>query len=115
MSRKYEEHQTTFDGVTVQVDQEAYVPTLGSHFAGYREMVEDGSKVLPTVRRVHVMSTHAGGEIRSYVLDDANVLRLAGPAYTGRWTEMDDEVARAVGAASVHPYTLTPESGGSVS
>lgn len=53
------------------------------------------------LRLVHVISRSAGGEIRSYVLDESNVLHLGRPAYTSDWPEMDAAVAQRVSATRV--------------
>ena len=50
-------------------------------------------------RRIHVISTYAGGEIRSYELTSDGRLLLAYPCYTGLWLEMDAEVTRITGQA----------------
>lgn len=55
--------------------------------------------------RIHVMSTHAGGEIRSYILRDGEAWPDQ-PCYTGVWPEMDVAVAEALGARVV-PYTVS--------
>lgn len=107
MPAKYDTYTTNFLGITVQVDHEAGQPDRGAHFAGLVAFLGGPGDIPGQVRRVHVMSTHAGGEIRSYVLDESRQLRLAGPCYTGEWSEMDAEVARVLGAA-VHPYTISP-------
>ena len=102
---------TAFEGITVQLDQAAEQPGRGAHFAGRREFMGGPGHIPGLVQRVHVMSSHAFGEIRSYVLDEARCLRLAGPCYGGEWAEMDNEVARVL-AATLHPYKLT--AGGSI-
>jgi len=56
-------------------------------------------------RLVHVMSSAASGEIRSYVWSRGR-LYLRSPCYTGRWADMDAEVARVLGA-EVAPYTVS--------
>ncbi len=111
MSTKTVTFVTAFDGVTVQLDQVAFQPGRGAHFAGAREFMGGPDRIPGLVQRVHVMSSHAGGEIRSYVLDEARCLRLAGPDHRGEWTEMDNEVALVL-AATVRPYKLT--AGGSI-
>jgi hypothetical protein len=102
---------TAFEGITVQLDQAAEQPGRGAHFAGLREFMGGPDHIPGLVQRVHVMSSHAFGEIRSYVLDEARCLRLAGPCHGGEWAEMDSEVASVL-AASLHPYKLT--AGGSI-
>ena len=102
---------TAFESITVQLDQAAEQPGRGAHFAGVREFMGGPGHIPGLVQRVHVMSSHAFGEIRSYVLDEARCLRLAGPCYGGEWAEMDNEVARVL-AATLHPYKLT--AGGSI-
>ncbi|MBL8970313.1 MAG: hypothetical protein JNK56_07025 [Myxococcales bacterium] len=49
-------------------------------------------------RRIHVISTFAFGEIRSYELAEGGRLLLAYPCHTGLWPEMDAEVARLAAA-----------------
>jgi hypothetical protein len=98
---------TDIEGITVRLDQTQESPSRGAHFAGQVEFMGHAGKIPGLLQRVHVMSSGAGAEIRSYVLDEARVLRLAGPCYTGEWTEMDAEVARVL-AATVHPYTISP-------
>lgn len=49
-------------------------------------------------RRIHVISTFAFGEIRSYELAEDGRLLLAYPCHTGPWPEMDAEVARLAAA-----------------
>lgn len=63
-------------------------------------------------RLVNVISTHAKGEIRGYVLSDG-VLHLRPPSYTGRWEAMDHAVGRTLarflgldGLVPVAPYTV---------
>lgn len=107
MSTKTVTFVTAFEGITVQLDQ----PGRGAHFAGLREFMGGPDHIPGLVQRVHVMSSHAFGEIRSYVLDEARCLRLAGPCHGGEWAEMDSEVARVL-AATLHPYKLT--AGGSI-
>jgi hypothetical protein len=106
MTAKYDTFTTNFPGVTVQLDRDVDQPGRGAHFAGLVAFLGGPATLPGKVRRVHVMSAHAFGEIRSYVLDEANELRLAGPCYTGEWTEMDAEIARVLGA-TVHPYTIS--------
>lgn len=50
-------------------------------------------------RRLHVMSEHAGGEIRGYELEADGTLLLAYPCSTGLWPEMDAEIKRVAHAA----------------
>lgn len=102
---------TNIDGITVQLDRAQEQPGRGAHFAGQREFMGGPGHIPGLIQRVHVMSSHAFGEIRSYVLDEARTLRLAGPCYSGVWEEMDAEVARVL-AATLHPYTISL--GGSV-
>lgn len=91
-------------GLHVEVDRP--VPYDGrAGFLGCRSTPLD----TPT-QRVHVMSWRRGGEIRSYVLVDTE-LRLMWPCYSGRWVEMDEAVARRLGA-TVPPYRV--EAGGRV-
>ena len=111
MSTKTVTFATAFEGITVQLDQTAEQPGRGAHFAGLREFMGGPGHIPGLVQRVHVMSSHAFGEIRSYVLDEARCLRLAGPCHGGEWAEMDNEVARVL-AATLHPYKLT--AGGSI-
>ena len=95
---------TAIQGITVEVDPPR-APDTGAHFAGLLEFLGGPDHVPGKVSRVHVMSAHAGGEIRSYELDGESQLRLAGPCHGGRWPEMDAEVARVLGA-SVYPYEI---------
>lgn len=95
---------TQFDGVTVQLDRPHEV-NRGAHFAGIQAFLGRPGQIPGKVRRVHVMSAHRFGEIRSYVLDDGKALRLAGPCYTGEWAEMDVEVARVLDA-TIYPYSV---------
>lgn len=73
------------------------VDALASRDCGYvgRTIKDD------KVRVVHVLSKHAGGEIRGYVITDDGVLRLRLPCYTGAWPALDEAVRSRVGAASV--------------
>lgn len=57
-------------------------------------------------RLVHVISPHAFGEIRGYVLDECGTLHLRHTGGTGEWTELDDAVCAALGA-TMEPYALT--------
>ena len=105
---RYTTHETSIHGITVDVDVEPQPVMDGgwhANFVGCRAMV--GEKV----RGVHVMSRHAGGEIRGYVLDADGGLRLRGPCYTGRWESMDEEVAAILGARVV-PYVVFSGGGG---
>lgn len=104
-------YSTSFGGITVELDHVWLGLSAGSHFAGLAEFRGGPDHVPGKTRRVHVMSSHAKGEIRSYVIDEDKVLRLAGPEHGGEWHEMDTGVARVLGA-TVHPYTIT--AGGSV-
>lgn len=88
-----------WEGVYVEVDAAKPTTTWTAQFQGERQY--------PTGTRaafVHVMSRHAGGEIRGYVLIDGK-LHLRHPCYTGRWPEMDEAVEAAIGA-SVQPYCV---------
>lgn len=49
------------------------------------------------VRFVHVMSPHAGGEVRGYTLH-GGVLWLRAPCYQGAWPEVDAIVGAMLGA-----------------
>ena len=101
-------HQTAIHGISIELDtehREVMADGWHWHFAGVWSLA--GTKV----RGVRVMSSHAGGQIRGYVLDEHGGLRLAGPCYTGHWQEMDEEVARVLGAQVV-PYQVT--AGGAV-
>ena len=49
-------------------------------------------------RFVHVMSRPAGGEIRGYIFDGDNRLRIRQPNYHGHWPELDLAVAKRTGA-----------------
>lgn len=66
--------------------------------------------LIRTIGVVHVMSPHAGGEIRGYMIVDGE-LRLRLPAYSGAWTEMDEAVSAHLGMP-VRPYAMQAESGG---
>ena len=77
MTAKYDTFTTNFPGVTVQLDRDADQPGRGAHFAGLVAFLGGPATIPGKVRRVHVMSAHAFGEIRSYVLDEANELRAA--------------------------------------
>lgn len=95
---------TNIDGVTVQLDRAQEQPGRGAHFTGQREFMGGPGHIPGLVQRVHVMSSHAFGEIRSYVLDETRVLRLAGPATPAcgrRWTPRSP-------ASSRPPCTPTP-------
>lgn len=101
--------QTRWPGVTVGIDERPrhIVPhagpldvdpgpsgnAFGYHFTtGQRPPLGD-------YRRVHVMSEHAGGEIRGYELEAGGKLLLAYPCHTGLWPEMDAEVERIAAEA----------------
>lgn len=59
------------------------------------------------MRRVHVISKRAGGEIRGYSLLEDGRLIIGTPCYTGEWPEMDALVERIVGDR-VEPYPVSP-------
>lgn len=96
---------TRWPGVTVKVDKARHDTPLagpldvdpGPGGSAFAHRLAYGFTVrLGDYRRVHVMSAHAGGEIRSYELAENGGLLLAYPCYTGLWPEMDAEVARVV-------------------
>jgi len=91
-------HATQWPGVYIEVD--------GPRRAGYREVGVYGMaiEIDDTVTPVHVISDHAGGEIRGYALVHGR-LWLRKPCHTGLWPEMDAAVSAALGAA-VAPETV---------
>lgn len=96
-------YETTLPGITVDV-----TPCKGD---GWSNVIPAEVSTDPgEVKRVHVMSKWAGGEVRSYWLCRGR-LWLAAPCYTGTWTEVDAAVSAALGA-SVVPNTIT--AGGAV-
>lgn len=72
----------------------------GWNFAGCGGAAIDASA---QVRVVHVISVHAHGEIRGYVLTTGDgALRQRGPCYIGPWPVLDAAVlARVAGAKHV--------------
>lgn len=99
---RYTTYETSIEGITIIVDADPNPVMDGGwhwNFVGCRQLI--GHKV----RGVHVMSRHAGGEIRGYVIDDDGGLRLRGPCYTGKWDLMDQEVAAVLGGRIV-PYVV---------
>lgn len=86
-------HDTPFAG-PLDVDPGPGGCAFGHRFAtGSRATLGDW-------RRVHVMSAHAGGEIRGYELETDGRLLLAYPCSTGLWPEMDHEV-EVIGRAAL--------------
>lgn len=93
---------TSFPGVIVQVDDRARHEVVfagpldvdpGAGGCAYEHRSATGYQCpLGDWRRVHVLSRHAGGEIRSYELSAEGTLLLAYPCYSGLWPEMDAEV-----------------------
>lgn len=63
-------------GSSLSRPQPSEQPGRGAHFAGLREFMGGPDHIPGRVQRVHVISSHAFGEIRSYVLDEARCLRL---------------------------------------
>ena len=88
---------TRWSTIRVRLDAEREAPA-------HARFVGSDSRASWRVRRVHVLSLSAGGEIRSYELDSTGALRLALPCHGGQWPEMDREVARVVGARSLVTY-----------
>lgn len=74
------------------------------------EVHDPAREARPEVQLVHVVSDHAGGEIRGYWLAHG-ALWLRMPCYSGPWAEMDVAVAAALGV-EVRRYSILP--GGAV-
>ncbi|HRS17731.1 MAG TPA: hypothetical protein P5234_15955 [Thermoanaerobaculaceae bacterium] len=100
---------TRWPGVTVRIDPPRHVVPFagaldvdpGTGGTAFEHSFTTGRRAkLGEWRRIHVMSAHAGGEIRGYELEVGGELLLAYPCYTGIWPEMDAEVARIVAAAA---------------
>lgn len=103
---------TRWPGVTVRIDPPRHVVPFagaldvdpGAGGTAFEHSFTTGRRAkLSEWRRVHVLSRHAGGEIRGYELEVGGELLLAYPCYTGIWPEMDAEVARIVAAAATAP------------
>ncbi|NUP12975.1 MAG: hypothetical protein HOW73_43600 [Polyangiaceae bacterium] len=62
----------------------------------------DNVKVHDRFQTVHVISRHAGGEVRGYVLANG-IARPRTPATPVTWREVDDAVAKALGVRVVLP------------
>ena len=101
---------TRWPGVTVRIDPPRHVVPFagaldvdpGTGGTAFEHSFTTGRRAkLGEWRRIHVMSAHAGGEIRGYELEVGGELLLAYPCYTGIWPEMDAEVARIVAAAAL--------------
>jgi hypothetical protein len=84
-----------WEGVYLGVDRPRPMARELSAFIGDRRYLAGGTLVC-----VHVMSIHAGGEVRGYFLVDGK-LRLRLPCYGGEWVEMDAAVSAALGAPVV--------------
>lgn len=100
--------QTRWPGVTVRIDNPRHIvphagpldvdPGPGGNAFGYH-FTTGRRPQLGDWRRVHVMSEHRGGEVRSYELEAGGTLLLAYPCYTGLWPELDAEVEQIIAAA----------------
>ncbi len=88
-------------GLYIELD-----PTRAWTLAGGSEWIVPQTMPPGLGRLVHVISPHACGEIRSYVLDEGGVLHLKHTGGRGKWTDLDDAVCAALGA-TMEPYALT--------
>lgn len=87
-------YELPFDGVYLLVDAAFAAPQCVARigmFVGIRD-VHEGDRL----SYVHIISKHAGGEIRGYVIH-AGRLKLRLPCYTAEWPEMDRAVSEALG------------------
>lgn len=72
---------------------------------------EAASHYYGRIRKIHVMSKPAGGEIRGYMSIEGGPWLPANPCYSGEWAEMDREVEKRR-EITIAPYRVT--AGGSV-
>lgn len=99
-ARSPERRETKWSGVYLLMDPETEFS--GGHSHPYPA---PGMKDGASGRLVHVVSVHAGGEIRSYVLS-GDWLYLDSHGGSGRWLEMDAEVCGVLCAPLVQ-YEIT--------
>lgn len=95
----------TANGLIVQVGPPTKALYYTASFVGRCLVDKDAAGQL-----VHVISPHAGGEIRGYLLIEHR-LHLRLPCYSGEWPEMDMAVGDHLGAVVV-PYRA--DAGGTV-
>jgi len=95
------------------ISEALYVEVSGPHEthrgSGYLPPLDMGP--VAYVHRVHVMSSPARGEVRSYWMDGSKRLWLAAPCYSGVWADVDLYVAAHLSAELVS-YRVGP--GGAV-
>lgn len=90
------EHRTKWPAIHILVDAEAH------EWGGADSRYPVAEPLGPcTARAVHVVSRAAGCEVRGYLLATDGRLGLRTPPKDIAWPEMDDEVAKVLGATLV--------------